>query len=1221
MVILARFGRAAAAPLAAALLVTSGLPGSGSSAEAVAAAPAGNAGAPVDFNRDVLPILSENCFKCHGPDEGARKSKLRLDTAEGAAKGGKSGDAAVVAGKPEESELWSRITEENRRRRMPPESSGKELKPEQVETLRRWIEQGGRYEVHWSFAPPVRPPLPEVQRAWWPKNEVDFFTLARMEQHGLVPAPEASRETLIRRLYLDLTGLPPSLEEVDRFVADSAPDAFERLVERVLASPRYGEKMAQEWLDLARFGDTSGYHYDSTRTMWLWRDRVIASFNRNQPYDQFTIEQLAGDLLPDPTLDQRIASGFNRCTRFNEEGGADPNEFQVAYNKDRVNTLGQVWLGLTLGCAECHSHKYDPVSNKEYYQLYAFFCSLEEPMVSMNHNQRLPPLVEVPSPEQERTLAQARAELADVEKTAAAAAAQYHYEEPAAVGESTPTPAETLWVDDAIPDDAEHYGDWVFEEPPAPAKSGRLAMKRSGKGIHQHFFTHAARIEPIHDGDRLFAWVYLDPKDPPDSVMLQWNSSGGQDGWHHRAYWGADQCFYAGTPDNPEHHRVGELPRPGEWTRLEVDPASVGLAAGMTAYGMAFTQHDGTAWWDAAGIVSTHDQEPGDWVWFDDDLPRGANAQGDSPWQWVTAPEPVHTGARATKRSANGLSQHFFTEAAEPFTVQPGDRLFAWVFLDPREPPRTIMLQWNDGNWEHRAYWGENTIGWGTDGTGSRRRMGDLPKRGEWVRLEVDARAVDLRPGAKVSGWAFTQFDGTVFWDTPGVKTYGPPDERHLHSLLAWQARERANPASTLPADVEGILRLDAAARTPEQVAQLREYYVRHVNAEARETFAPFDAKAAALQKTIEKTESEIPYTLVSHDLNPGRKAYLLTRGDFRQRAEEVTADVPAFLPRLPEDAPRNRLTLARWLVDGKNPLVARVTVNRLWEQLFGTGLVRTLGDFGAQGEEPTHPQLLDWLATEFVRSGWDVKHMLRRMVTSATYRQAPAFDERRRALDPSHRLVCGAPRHRLEAEEIRDNALAIAGLLSPRVGGPSVMPYQPDGYYLGKLDVWVWTQSRGDDLYRRGLYTFWRRTTLYPTFALFDAPTREICCVERPRTNTPLQALALMNDPQFVEAARVFAQSLLEDGGRDGGPGIDERLTTAFRRATARRPEAAELKVLRDLHAQQHARFAADPAAVDGLLAIGKAPRPAGLDPVELATWTAICNVILCLDETITRE
>lgn len=1176
--------------------------------------------AKVDFSRDVLPILSENCFKCHGPDDGARKARLRLDTAEGARAGGKSGDPAVTPGKLDASELWSRVNESDEKRRMPPLASGKSLRPEQVATLQRWIEQGGEYHIHWSFVPPARPELPAVARAWWPKNEVDFFTLAKMEGHGLTPAPEADRTTLIRRLYLDLTGLPPPLADVDRFLADAAPDAYEQLVERVLGSPHYGEKMAQLWLDLARFGDTSGYHYDSTRTMWIWRDHVIDAFNRDQPYDQFTVEQLAGDQLPEATLDQKIASGFNRCTRFNEEGGADPDEFQVAYNKDRVNTLGQVWLGLTLGCAECHSHKYDPISATEYYQLYAFFCSLDEPMVSMNHNQTLPPLVKVPSKQQEKALADARALKVETEQAAATAASQYQYEEPPVVSESAAPPAETLWVDDETPADAESFGDWIWESAPSPVQHGARSMKRSGSGIHQHFFTRAAQLLTIHPGDKLFAWVFLDPKSPPDSIMLQWNSSGGHDGWHHRAYWGADACYYAGTPDNPEHHRVGDLPKPGEWTRLEVDPESVGLPAGAIAFGGAFTQHEGTAWWDAAGIVSTKSQQPVDHVWFDDELPPGAKPEGDTPWEWVAAPAPVHTGARSSRRAANGLSQHFFTGASEPLVIQPGDRLFAYVFLDPREPPRTIMLQWNDGVWEHRAYWGENTIGWGNDGTGSRRRIGDLPKFGEWVRLEVDARSVDLKPGAKVNGWAFTQFDGTVHWDTAGVRTYGPPDERHLHSMLAWEARERASATTNVPVDVLNVVKAERAARSPEQQQLVQSYYVRHVNAEARATFQPYESKLDELDKTIQKLDAEIPYTLISQDLVPGRKAWVLTRGDFKQHGEEVFANVPAVLPALPPptpEAPHNRLALARWLVDGQNPLVARVTVNRFWAQLFGTGLVKTLGDFGAQGEKPSHPELLDWLATEFVRSGWDVKHVIRLLVNSATYRQAPAFDAQRRSIDPQDRLVCGSPRHRLAAEEIRDNALAIAGLLSPRVGGPSVMPYQPDGYYLGKLDVWVWTQSQGDDLYRRGLYTFWRRTTLYPTFAIFDAPSREVCCVERARTNTPLQALSLMNDPQFVEAARVFAQRVL----RECGEGVDGRLIHAFRLAVARTPDQAELDLLRDLHEKQRARFAAEPKKADELIRNGLAPKPDGVDPIELATWTALCNVLLCLDETITRE
>jgi len=1213
-------------------------------AAAAAKAAGGGDGAPaaagVDFQRDVLPILSENCFKCHGPDDGARKSNLRLDVRESALAGGKSGDAAIVPGDADASELYRRITETTPSQRMPPEKSGKTLTPQQIEKLKHWIAAGAPYRKHWSFEKPQRPQLPPsytAKRAWWPRNEVDLFLLERMEERGLEPAPEAGRETLVRRLHLDLTGLPPTLAEVDEFVRDAAPDAYERLVERVLASPHYGEKMAQLWLDLARFGDTSGYHYDSTRQMWIWRDHVIRSFNDDQPYDQFTVEQLAGDLLPAATLDQRIASGFNRNTRFNEEGGADPDEFQVAYTKDRVNTLGQVWLGLTLGCAECHSHKYDPISNKEYYQLYAFFCSLNEPMVSMNHNQTLPPLVKIPTKEQETALAETRGKVAELEKQTTAALASFHYEEPPVATEAARPVSEFVWIDDAIPEGADPYGEWIFETPPAPftvdgatrpAPAGRLAMKRAGAGVHQHFFTHAARLLRIDKGDRLFAWVWLDPKTPPDSIMLQWNSSGGHDGWHHRAYWGADTCWFAGTPDNPEHHRVGELPPLGQWTRLEVDPESVGLPAGGTAYGFAFTQHDGVAWWDAAGIVSSKPQEPSDFVWIDDEVPRGAALQGDTPWEWVEAPLLVHSGRRATRRTTNAaaLSQHFFTGAAEPLVVQAGDRFFSYVWIDPANPPRTIMLQWNDGSWEHRAYWGDDTIGWGVNGTGSRRPIGPLPKIdgrfGEWARLVVDARDVDLKPGARINGWAFTQFGGTVQWDTAGVLTYGPPDDRHLRSELAWEARERSNSASTVPGDVVGILKTEPDKRTPEQSKLVGDWYVRHVFAGARATFDPLEKELAALNETIAKTEAEVPYTLVSEELPPEkrRKAYLLTRGEFKNRAEEVFADVPAILPPLPpatEGAPRDRLMLARWLVAPENPLVARVTVNRLWAQLFGSGLVRTLGDFGAQGEKPSHPELLDWLATEFVRRGWDVKQMIRLLVSSAAYRQAPAFDAARQEKDPGGRLLSSSQRHRLTAEEVRDNALSISGLLSSRIGGPSVMPYQPDGYYLGKLDVWKWEQSKGEELWRRGLYTFWRRTTLYPTFMIFDAPSREVCCVERSRTNTPLQALSLMNDPQFVEAARVFAQRILAEGGAT----TDARLRFAFRLATARAPTGEEVAVLRRVVERELARQAADPEGAKALSSAGLAPPADGLDPVEHAAWTAVANVILSLDETITRE
>jgi hypothetical protein len=661
------------------------------------------------------------------------------------------------------------------------------------------------------------------------------------------------------------------VQELDEFLADAAPDAYERWVDRMLRSPHYGEKMAQLWLDLARYGDTSGYHQDSTRQMWLYRDWVIDAFNRNMPFDQFTIEQLAGDLLPNATIAQKIATGFNRNTRFNEEGGVDPEEFVLQYNADRTNTLGQVWLGLTLGCAECHSHKYDPITQKEYYQLFAYFTGIKEPMVSMNHNMPLPPLLKVPRPGQ------------------AAALAKYRQEE---------------------------------------------------KAIEAAFAKELQRVK------------YSEPAD-------------------------------------------------------------------------------------------------------------------------------------------------------------------------------------------------ENAA----------------------------------------------------------------PEE----SQRAWEQLARMD--EKLASDLQNALKTESGKRSVTQTQLARDFYLRHVYAGTRERFEPLEEELSELRKKIKETEEAIPYTLVCEEMTPPRPAYVLLRGDFQQKGEKVERGVPAAMPPLPSDAPNNRLGLARWLVRRDHPLTARVTVNRLWAQMFGTGIVKTLGDLGSQGDYPSHPELLDWLAVEFIESGWDVKALLRKIALSSTYRQSSAF--RQEENDPTNRLLYRAPRFRLSAEEVRDSALVAAGLLQRKIGGPSVMPYQPADFYKGKYEKWLWTPSTGEEQYRRGLYTFWRRTGLHPMFAIFDAPNREQSCAQRARTNTPLQALVTLNDPSFVEAARVLAQRILLEGPAD----LDGRLTFAFRAALARMPSAAELATLREAFQEQRERYRRDADAASALVSVGASARAAQLDVHEHAAWTTVVAILINLDEFIMRE
>ncbi|MBI2808835.1 MAG: PSD1 domain-containing protein [Planctomycetes bacterium] len=851
----------------------------------------------VQFNRDILPILSGKCFTCHGPDSSARKAKLRLDQRDAALKPARSGANPIVPGKADQSEVVGRIFAADQTERMPPAKSGKSLTEREKQLLRRWIDQGAEYQLHWAFVQPRRAAPPNVKNQAWVTNEIDRFILARLEAAGLEPSDRADPLTLIRRLSLDLRGLPPTLKEVDEFLIawrdpTATPQvAWEQLVDRMLASPHHGEKMALLWLDLARYGDTSGYHMDSTRQMWLWRDWVIEAFNRNMPFDQFTIEQLAGDLLPKATVSQRTASGFNRNTRFNEEGGVDPEEYVIRYNVDRTNTVGQVWLGLTLGCAECHSHKYDPISHKDYYQLFAYFSGITEPMVEgpEAHGRPLTPILKVPSKEQEKSLAEHRLQLEKIEQALAREVARFKYRDP-----------------------------------------------------------------------------------------------------------------------------------------LE----------------------------------------------------------------------------------------------------------------------------------------------------------------GKQIPAKVSAALIEQSQAA---------------WETQGIA-----DDQ-------------------VPAEIRRVLKVMPEQRDEKQVAALRGYYLRKVFKGERDPIDLFEQECQDLQTKIKKIEYAVPHTLVTVEMKKPRPAHVLFRGDFQQKRERVYPGVPVALSPLPKNLPPNRLGLARWLVSAENPLTARVIVNRLWAQMFGQGIVRTLGDFGSQGDYPSHPELLDWLAVEFSgadsapekKTAWNVRHLLRTIALSATYRQSSVVRTDALKGDPHNRLLSHAPRYRLSAEEIRDGALAISGLLSKKVGGPSFMPYQPGTFYKFKNENWYWSASDGEEQYRRGLYAFWRRTALHPMFLTFDAPSREDCVVERARTNTPLQALVTLNDPTFVEAARGLAQRVLIDGPKDQ----DGRLAFAFRLATCRQPEPAELAILRHRLGQQAKRFRADPDTASHLVNVGQFPRDARLDVPELAAWTALCNILLNLDEVMTRE
>jgi Protein of unknown function (DUF1553)/Protein of unknown function (DUF1549)/Planctomycete cytochrome C len=1006
----------------------------------------------IDFNRDIRPILSDNCFNCHGPDEKRRKAKLRLDTADGAT-ADHDGKQAIKPKDIQASELWRRINAKDPDDIMPPPDSNKKLTSDQIQTLRRWIEAGAQYKGHWAFEAPQKPELPKISNKRWARNEIDYFIGAGLEAKKLKPESEASKEKLIRRVTFDLTGLPPTPEEVDAFLADKKAGAYERLVDRLLNSPRYGEHQALYWLDAVRYGDTHGLHLDNERSMWPYRDWVVKAFNENMPFDQFTIWQIAGDELPNATREQKVASGYNRCNVTTSEGGAIDEEFYVRYAVDRTETTCVVWMGLTAGCAVCHDHKFDPIKQKEFYSLYAFFNNCTEK--AMDGNALLtPPTIKLPSPEDEKMLAEYDKEIAGIKKEKVEAVKKADYKEPGPMQlKEVPEAREVVYVEDEFPAD-----------------------------------TKAGKVD--------------------------------------------------GTPDI----------------------------------------------------------------------------------QWVTSENgQVFSGKKAIKRTATGLAQDVFEKAKKPMIVSSGDKLFAYVYLDPTNRPKSIMLQFHTTDWNYRANWGdEDAIPYGEKGKEQKLIMGALPAAGQWVRLEVETEKLKMKPGLRINGLAFTQFGGTVYWDKAGVVTKLEQEDRSTESQWAWETHTKAENAVGLPADIGKIVQAEKRSEAEEK--KLRNYYLENVCAETRKLLQPINEKMNSVLTKRKELDAKIPATLVMQEMEKPRGAFVLHRGEYDKRGEEVQPGVPQFLPPLPKTDKTNRLALAQWLVSTNHPLTSRVIVNRYWQQFFGTGLVKTAQDFGSQGEWPSNPELLDWLACHFMESGWDVKQMHRLMVTSAAYRQDSRVTPKKLEVDPENRLVSRGPRFRLDAEEIRDNALYASGLLLEKVGGHGVRPYQPEGIWEAvgytASNTAKYTQEHGDALYRRSLYTFWKRTAPPPSMITFDAPSREKYCVRRERTDTPLQALVTMNDTQFVEAARHLAERMLQHD-----KNAEQRLDYGFRLLTARHPSSFEKTVLKEALEKHLAKYCKDEEGAKKLIAVGEKPAGKEVNASELAAYTMLASLLLNLDEVVTRN
>ena len=1006
--------------------------------------------AKVDYERDIAPILSASCIACHGAEQ--PQAQLRLDSLAAALQGGASGKV-VVPGNSNRSPLVRRLLGLDKPQ-MPYGSDP--LPAKQIALIRAWIDQGAtgakpavaaappKTQKHWAYVKPVRPQPPKVKNSAWVRNPIDNFILARLEKEGLTPSPEADRETLIRRLSLDLTGLPPTLEEVDAFVADQSPGAYEKVVDRLLASPHYGERWARPWLDLARYADTHGYEKDDRRTAWKYRDWVINALNQDMSFREFTIEQIAGDMLPNPTTDQLIATGFHRNTMLNQEGGVDHEEYRWYALVDRVNTTASVWLGTTLGCAQCHNHKFDPFTQKDYYRMLAFFDNVEYRDLNLGQGEGWveEPSIELPTPEQEAKSQELKAEMAKLQ---------------AVLDTSTPEleSAQANWERGMLAAEQE----WTVVRPLGATSKGGATL------------------------------TVLD-----------------------------DQSLLAGGK-NPQED-VYEI------------EARTGLQ-GITAVRLEALS--------------------------DPSLPHGGPG-----------------------RDAEG---NFFLSALE-VTAAPADR--------PDAAEKVVFKE---------AAADESQGGY---------NVKNLVEKKEGITGWAIEPALDLAPPRRqavlIPEKPFGFESGTLL--NIRLKHEMFHSARNL-GRFRLSVTSMADPKRTvqLAAKLRPVLAMPAAERTEKLKSELAAAY----RAMAPALQAARD-RMAELKKALDDLGIATAMILRERPSFERPSTFLRIRGSFLSKGDKVYAGVPGSLNPLPENQMPNRLGLAYWLVEESNPLTARVAVNRFWEQYFGRGIVETSEDFGTQGQRPSHPKLLDWLATEFTRQGWSMKAFHRLIVTSATYRQSshstPELVER----DPYNRLLARGPRFRLEAEMVRDQALAASGLLSAKIGGPSVFPYQPEGVWDRPYSDDKWTLSQGEDRYRRTLYTFLRRTTPYPTLINFDAPSREFCTVRRVRTNTPLQALDTLNDPVFFEAARALAQRIMKEAAPDSAA----RATHGFRLLLTRRPAATEVQRLVAFHDQQFARFQKDEKAARDVIQAGANPPPGA---VELAAWTMVANVLLNLDETVTKE
>lgn len=1039
---------------------------------------------PVDFQRDIRPILSAACFKCHGFDSETRQADLRLDLAAGA-------DDVLDSDQPDDNTLWQRIASSDPDMVMPPADEVRQLSDEEKRLLKAWIEAGAEYRQHWALEPiaEAAPPLADTAPAAWRDHPVDRFLYSQLKKRGLSPQPEADRETLIRRVAFTLTGLPPTLAEVDAFLLDESLDAYEKMVDRYLQSEQYGQEMARHWLDVARYGDTHGLHLDNVRDIWPYRDWVIEAFNRNLGFDEFTIEQIAGDLLPEPTQAQLVATGFHRCNVTTSEGGAIQDEFLFRYAVERASTTFQAWLGLTGGCAVCHDHKYDPISAEEFYSMYAFFYSNADP--AMDGNRRdTPPYLKLPTPAQAQRLAELKKLQAVAEKrlqaVAADAAAQWDTWLVASADAAEPGLSD-VWLDDVLPlggtskNTSRNAEEWIATSDLKPPMGQRALLMSYG---NRHTQEMGVGIVPwvIPEAPALEVWLQPDALHAPAAVSIQLSTTAGT----RRYAWGEVASLGGGFHDK-NNVRVGDMPQAGKWTKLVVDQ-QLNLQPGVSVDKIILAEFGGKVHWD--GLVV-----------------RGKSAAGDDPRQSLND----------WKRYAQGK--------AIPVV------------------PKSVA---------------------------------------DWLKIPTDTQQLDANGSA------------------------------------GRQSEE------------------DDSAQSPGVEFQLLTQFIKHIARSVPPEVSRARLACERLRVERETLESAIPGTLIYGELSQPRQAHVMTRGQYDQPAVPVEPGTPACLPPIGSlgksiqndasqdevaDAPERltRLDLAHWLVSPENPLTARVTVNRFWQQVFGTGIVKTADDFGAQGSPPSHPKLLDWLAHDYRQSGWDTRRLMRSLVTSAAFRQTALSHPQNLAIDPENRWLARGPRMRLHAEQIRDNALAVSGLLNPKMGGPGFLGYQPDNIWepigFGDSNTRYYLRDSDASIYRRSIYSFVKRTGPPPFMSNFDAPNREMFCTRRERSNTPMQALQLLNDVQHVEAARGLAGRVLRSSQ------VDERIETMFRLVTSRYPDAFEREQLQQALAGFTEKFATAPEAAQQLIQVGQSPPAESIEAAELAAYTLLANLILNLDEVVNRN